>query len=57
MKINRIDISISNLANKHKPYLYNEMFALAKKHQISGMPEDLVKELDKAEIKYRKVKK
>lgn len=68
MKVNRINIEISTLANKHKPYLYNEMFSLAKEHQVQGefgndfislksMPESLLKVLDKLDIKYRKFEK
>jgi len=68
MRVNRINIEISTLANKHKPYLYNEMFALAKEHQVQGefgndfislnsMPESLLKVLDKLDIKYRKFEK
>lgn len=36
MKVNRINVEISTLANKHRTYLYNEMFSLAKEHQIQG---------------------
>ena len=68
MRVNRINIEISTLANKHKPYLYNEMFSLAKEHQVQGefgndfinlnsMPESLLKVLDKLDIKYRKFEK
>ena len=68
MRVNRINIEISTLANKHKPYLYNEMFSLAKEHQVQGefgndfislksMPESLLKVLDKLDIKYRKLEK
>lgn len=66
MKINRIDVEISTLANKHRPYLYNEMFSLAKEHQIQGefgndfislksMPEILLKVLEDLKIKFRKI--
>lgn len=66
MKINRINVEISTHANKHKPYLYNETYSLAKEHkfggefgtdyiELKGMPEDLTKELDKLDIKYRKL--
>lgn len=68
MRVNRINIEISTLVNKHRPYLYNEMFSLAKEHQVQGafgndyinlnsMPENLLKVLDKLDIKYRKLKK
>lgn len=66
MKINRINVEISRLANKHRPYLYNEMFNLAKEHQIQGefgndfislklMPENLLKVLEDLKIKFRKM--
>ena len=66
MKINRISVEISTLANKHRPYLYNEMFSLAKEHQIQGqfgndyislksMPESLLKVLEDLKIKFRKM--
>lgn len=66
MKINRINVEISRLANKHRTYLYNEMFSLAKEHQIQGtfgndyitlssMPENLLKKLNELDIKYRKL--
>lgn len=58
-------ISISTLANKNRTYLYNEMFDFAKRHNIkaefgrdyfelSSVPDNLTKELDKLEIKYKK---
>lgn len=64
MKINRIEIS--TLANKHRTYLYNEMFSLAKEHQIQGefgndfislksMPENLLKVLEDLKIKFRRL--
>ena len=66
MKVNRINVEISRLANKHRPYLYNEMFSLAKEHQIQGefgndfislrsMPENLLKVLEDLKIKFRKM--
>lgn len=66
MKIQRINIEISTLANKHRTYLYNEMFDLAKQHQIQGtfgndyitlssMPENLLKVLEDLKIKFRKL--
>lgn len=66
MKVNRINVSISSLANKHRTYLYNEMFALAKEHQFGGsfgrdyieltsMPENLTKVLDELKIKYKRI--
>jgi hypothetical protein len=65
-KINRINVEISRLANKNRPYLYNEMFSLAKEHQIQGtfgndyinlnsMPENLLKVLEDLKIKFRKM--
>lgn len=65
-KINRINIEICNYANKHKPYLYNEMFSFAKEHQISGVfgndyinlsgvPENLIKKLEELEIKFMRI--
>ena len=65
-KINRINVEISSFANKHRPYLYNEMFSLAKEHQIQGtfgndyitlssMPENLLKVLEDLKIKFRKI--
>lgn len=67
MKVNRINVEISRLANKHRPYLYNEMFSLAKEHQIQGtfgndyinlnsMPESLLKVLEELKIKFRRIK-
>ena len=66
MKVNRINVEISTLANKNRPYLYNEMFSLAKEHQIQGefgndfislksMPENLLKVLEDLKIKFRKM--
>lgn len=64
MKVNRINVEISTLANKHRTYLYNEMFNLAKEHQIQGefgndfislksMPKNLLKVLKDLGIKFR----
>ena len=64
--INRINVEISRLANKHRTYLYNEMFDLAKEHQIQGtfgndyitlssMPENLLKVLEDLKIKFKKL--
>jgi dimeric dUTPase (all-alpha-NTP-PPase superfamily) len=66
MKVNRINVEISMLANKHRTYLYNEMFDSAKEHQIQGefgndfislksMPEGLLKVLEDLKIKFRKM--
>ena len=66
MKVNRINVEISRLANKHRTYLYNEMFNLAKEHQfggqfgndfitLNGMPENLVKVLEDLKIKFRRL--
>jgi hypothetical protein len=62
--INRINIEISTLANKDKPYLSYQMFNLAKEHQfggqfgrdyitLQGMPETLLKLLNDWKIKFR----
>lgn len=66
MKVNRINVEINTLANKHRPYLYAEMFNLAKEHKIQGefgndfislksMPESLLKVLKDLNIKFRKM--
>lgn len=63
MKIERINVLISTHANKHRPYLYNEMFSLAKEHQVQGrfgndyielssMPKGLTKVLEDLKIKF-----
>ena len=63
-RINRINVEISTLANKHRTYLYNEMFSFAKEHQISGrfgndyidlegVPVPLLKFLEKLQIKFK----
>lgn len=68
MRVNRIVLLISTHANKHRTYLYNEMFSLAKEHQISGrfgndyielsgVPENLTKILDDLKIKFTRLKK
>ena len=68
MKVNRIDVLISTHANKHRTYLYNEMFDLTKEHKFggtfgndyitfSGMPEHLTKILDDLKIKFTRLKK
>ena len=65
MKINRINVEISRLANKDKPYLYNHMMTLAREHKfggtfgndyitLNGMPEGLLKVLEDWKIKFRK---
>lgn len=65
MKVNRINVEISTLANKDKPYLSYQMFNLAKEHQIQGtfgndyitlssMPETLLKLLNDWKIKFRR---
>ena len=67
MKINRINVEISRLANKDRPYLHYEMFNLAKEHQfggtfgndyitLNGMPEGLLKILEDWKIKFRRLK-
>ena len=64
MKINRINVEINTHLNKHRTYLYNEMFDLAKEHQISGrfgndyinlegLPVPLLKFLEKLQIKFK----
>lgn len=68
MRVNRIDISISALVNKERTYLYNEMFDLAKEHQVAGrfgnyyieldnVPKVLLKKLKELGIKFLKMKK
>lgn len=68
MKVNRINIEINTHANKHRTYLYNEMFALAKEHQLQGtfgndyitlssMPEFLLKKLEELQIKFKRYDK
>lgn len=60
--VNRINVLISTHANKHKTYLYNEMWDFAKEHglggtfnndyiTISNMPENLLDKLKKLGIK------
>ena len=67
MKINRINIEISTLANKDKPYLYNQMMSLSREHNfggtfgndyitLNGMPESLLKLLNEWKIKFRRIK-
>ena len=66
MKVNRINILINTYANKHRTYLYNEMWDLAKEHQASGMfgndyiqlsslPETALKVLKDLKIKFQKL--
>ena len=61
--VNRINVLISTHANKHRTYLYNEMWDLAKANglggefgkdyiSIKGMPEHLRKVLDELKIKF-----
>lgn len=62
MKVNKINVLISIHANKHKHYLYNEMFTFAKENKLEGdyghdyitirdMPENLLKKLKELGIK------
>lgn len=62
--INRVNIEINTHWNKHRTYLYNEMFSFAKEHQISGrfgndyidlegVPVPLLKFLEKLQIKFK----
>lgn len=37
MKVNRINVLISTHANKHKTYLYNEMWNLIVKYKCGGI--------------------
>lgn len=64
--INRVNIEISKLANKERPYLHYEMFNLAKEHQfggtfgndfitLNGMPESLLKVLEELKINFRRL--
>ena len=62
MKVNKINVLISTHANKHKHYLYNEMFTFARENKLEGdfghdyitlhkMPENLLKKLKELGIK------
>lgn len=68
MKVNKIDVLVSTHANKQRTYLYNELFSLAKEHQVNGrfgndyielpdVPEPMISILDKLKIVYSKIKK
>lgn len=63
MKIERINVLINSNANKHRKYLYNEMSALAKEHQLqvnfcndsitlSSIPKELTKVLEDLKINF-----
>ena len=67
MKINRINVEVSRLANKERVYLYNEMMNFARENKlggtfgndyitISGMPEGLCKVLEDLKIKFKRYK-
>ena len=60
--VNRINVLISTHANKHKTYLYNEMWDFVKENKLGGsfgndyitinsMPETLLDKLKKMGIK------
>lgn len=66
MKVNRINVLINTYANKHRTYLYNEMWDLAKEHhasgnfgndyiQLSSLPETALKVLKDLKIKFEKL--
>lgn len=63
MNVGKVTLEVGTLANKNKPYLYNEMFALAKEHKVQGEfgkyfidlynpPKELIKSLEDAKIKF-----
>jgi hypothetical protein len=63
MKVGKVTLEVNTLANKSRPYLYNEMFALAKEHKVQGEfgkyfidlynpPKELIKSLEDAKIKF-----
>ena len=67
MKIDKINVEISNLSNKNNYYLYERMFSFAKEHKIQGefgrdyitlrnMPESLLKFLEQWKIKFKRFK-
>ena len=67
MKVNRVNILINANANKHRTYLYNEMFDLAKQYQAGGnfgndyiqinsLPETALKVLKELKIKFSKLR-
>ena len=68
MQVEKVNVSISTLANNGRTYLYNEMFSLAREHncfygsrfgsyfiEINNMPEKLLKELEEKKIKFMRV--
>ena len=66
MKVNRINIEVSRYANKERVYLYNEMMTFARENKLggtfgndyinlSGVPENLTKELEELEIKFKRM--
>jgi hypothetical protein len=66
VKINRINIEVSRLANKERVYLYNEMMTFARENKLggtfgndyinlSGVPENLTKKLEELEIKFMRI--
>lgn len=68
MKVNRINVLINTYANKHRAYLYNEMWDLANKYhsngvfgndyiQINSLPESALKILQELKIKFEKLSK
>jgi hypothetical protein len=63
MNVGKVTLEVSTLANENKPYLYNEMFALAKEHKVQGEfgkyfidlynpPKELIKSSKDAKIKF-----
>lgn len=66
MKINRVNVEISRLANKERTYLYNELMDLSRKYKLGGefgnyfinlkgLTEDAVKELKDKGITFMRV--
>ena len=68
MKVNRINILINRHANKHRTYLYNEMWDLVKEQHANGtfgndyikinsLPETATKILNDLKIKFERLGK
>jgi hypothetical protein len=67
MKINRIDILIRRIENKHKPYLDNNIMKLMADYKFGGLynkdfiqltqaPETVINVLDKLKIVFERLK-
>lgn len=63
MKVSRVNVVIPTANNKHRKYLYNEMFDLMNAHRFGGefkneniklssVPKSILEILDKLKIKY-----